>query len=172
MRRILPTLSAAALVACGSPTGTPTPTPSPTPATGGPVTGRYLVQVTPGPGCAMSRGPFSFPMRAGAGGASPHPGVQVLLEGDGSRFELELLSTEVALRGGLGTTEEGVLANEGLRVWINAIGTGSVFRSADGRGQITSGTLAGDIALATADGEQGDLGSCRATDHAFSLRPQ
>jgi hypothetical protein len=170
MKRVLLTLSAAAVAACGSPTGTPTP--SPTAATGGPVTGRYLVQITPGPACGMSRGPFSFPMQAAPGGASPHPGVQVLLEGDGSRFELEFLSTEIALRGGLGTTAEGVLANEGLRVWVNAVGTGSVFRSADGRGQITSGTLAGDISLSTADGDQGDLGSCRATDHAFTLRPQ
>jgi hypothetical protein len=111
-------------------------------------------------------------MQAAAGGASPHPGVQVLLEGDGSRFELEFLSTDVALRGGLGTTADGVLANEGLRVWINAIGNGPVFRTADGRGQILSGTLAGDIALAAADGEEGDLGSCHATDHAFSLRAQ
>jgi hypothetical protein len=120
----------------------------------------------------MARTPLSFPMQAAPAGTTPHPGVQVLLVGDGSRFELEMLSTEIALRGGLGTTEEGVLANEGRRLWVHAIGTGSVFRAPDGRGQILTGNLAGYVALAEAQGSEGDLGTCTATDHAFSLRAQ
>jgi len=173
MRRTLLMLSAAVWTACGSGHGMPSPSPSSTaPQPGGPVTGRYLVQLTPGAGCGMARGALSFPVQAAAAGTSPHPGVQVLLVGDGSRFELELLSTEVALRGGVGTTEEGVLANEGLRVWVHGIGSGPLFRSTDGRGQITAGTLSGYVALAQADGDEGDLGTCSASDHAFTLRAQ
>lgn len=171
MRRALLVLTALVWTACGSSPAGPTPSPSPTaPVPGGPVEGRYLLAVTPGPSCAMPPAPLTFPMNAAASGTLPHPGVQILVDGDGSRFELELLSTGTALRGGLGTTEEGVLTNEGMRAWIRAIGSGLVFHSADGRGEVLRGTLAGDLALAGADGEEGELGSCRATDHAFSLR--
>jgi hypothetical protein len=166
------TLTAVVSLSCGSGPGTPTPSPSATQEPGGPVTGRYAAQITPSPACALARAPLTFPMQAVAAGVAPHPGVQVLLLGDGSRFELELLSTATALRGGVGTTEEGVLANEGMRVWVRGIASGSVFRAADGRGQVTSGTMAGSVALATANGSEGDLGTCSATDHAFSLRAQ
>jgi hypothetical protein len=165
------TLTAAMCLACGGP-GTPTPSPSTSAQPGGPVAGRYVAQITPAPGCALSRAALSFPVSAAAAGTAPHRGVQVLLVGDGSRFELELLSTDIALRGGVGTTEEGVLANEGMRVWVRGIASGLVFQAADGRGQVTSGTLAGSVALATANGREGDLGTCSATDHAFTLRAQ
>lgn len=164
--------SAFASASCGSGPGTPTPSSSPTPQMGGPVTGRYLARVTPAAGCAMPRTPLAFPMQAAPAGTAPHPGVQVLLVGDGSRFELEFLSTVIALRGGLGTTEEGVLANEGLRMWIRAIGAGPVLRASDGRGELVTGTLAGYLALAQADGDEGELGTCSSTEHAFSLRAQ
>jgi hypothetical protein len=159
--------------ACGSGPGNPSPSPSPTaPQPGGPVTGRYLAQVTPAPGCAMSRATLSFPVQAAAAATPQHAGVQALLVGDGSRFELEFLSTEIALRGGVGTTEEGVLANEGQRVWIHAVGAGPVFRTADGRGQILSGTLTGYVAVGAADDVEDDAAVCTATDHAFVLRAQ
>ena len=154
---------------CGGP-GTPTPSPTPSAQPGGPVVGRYTVQVVPAAGCAMPSAALSFPMQAAEAGTSPYKGVQVLLEGDGSRFELEFLSTEVALRGGLGTTEEGVLANEGRRLWIRAIGAGSVLRGADGRGEVLTGTLSGYLALGEANGEEGDLGTCSSASHAFRLR--
>lgn len=136
------------------------------------MTGRYLAQVTPGPGCAMARNPVSFPVQAAAANTAQHAGVQVLLVGDGSRFELEFLSTEIALRGGVGTTEEGVLSNEARRVWIHAIGAGPVFRSSDGRGQILNGTLSGYLAVGGADDVEDDAAACTATDHAFVLRAQ
>lgn len=159
--------------ACGSPPHNPSPSPSPSaPQPGGAVTGRYLAQITPAPSCAMSRAMLSFPVQAAAAATPQHAGVQVLLVGDGSRFELEFLSTETALRGGVGTTEEGVLANEGQRVWIHAVGAGPVFHSADGRGQILNGTLTGYVALASAGGAEGDSGTCAAADHAFVLRAQ
>jgi hypothetical protein len=172
MRRALLIFSAVVWVACGSGPGTPSP-PSPTPPVpGGPVTGRYLVQVTPAVSCPLPIRALSFPVQAAAAGTAPYPGVQVLLVGDGSQLELEMLSTETALRGGVGTTADGVLANEGQRVWIHAIGAGSVFRTADGRGQISSGTLSGYVALAEPGGAEGDSGTCTARDHTFTLRAQ
>ena len=98
--------------------------------------------------------------------------MQVVLVGDGSLFELEFLTTEVALRGGVGSVNDGVICNEGLRVYIHAIGSGPVFRAADGRGQILNGTLSGYVALSEPGGAEGDSGTCTATDHAFILRAQ
>jgi hypothetical protein len=161
------------LAACGSNPGMPTPSPSPSASgiqLGGPVAGRYGIQITPSATCSMSRPTLTFPMAAADAGASPHPGVQVLLDPNGFRFEWEALSATVALRGGLGTTQEGVLADEGLRLWLRAIAGGQVQRASDGRGQIVTGTLAGYLALGEVNGQEGSLGTCSATDHAFSLR--
>lgn len=158
---------------CGSHPGGPNPSPSPSPSTvqpGGNVAGGYTMQITPSASCAMSRAPMSFPVAAAAAGASPHPGVQVVLDPNPFRLELEALSASFTQRGGLGTTEAGVVSDQGQRVWIHAIAGGPVQRAADGRGEILSGTMAGYIALAAVDGFEGSLGTCSATDHAFSLR--
>jgi hypothetical protein len=114
-------------------------------------------------------GPLTFPMTAAAAGTSPHPGVQVLLAG-AENLELELLSSSSTVTGGFGTTEEGALANETVRIWLHAIGTGNVSRAADGRGQITTGRLAGYVAFGHAGGDEGSLGSCDSTSHSFVLR--
>ncbi|HUG53074.1 MAG TPA: hypothetical protein VMR21_05715 [Vicinamibacteria bacterium] len=133
--------------------------------------GLYQMQITPGPSCtSMPRSPLSFPMAAAAAGSSPYPGVQVLLDPNGWRLEMELLAGSFTLRGGVGTTEEGVLADENFRVWVRAVSAGGIQRAADGRGEIGAGTLAGYLALANADGFEGSLGTCVATDHAFRLR--
>ncbi len=132
--------------------------------------GGYTMQITPSASCAMSRTSQSFPMAAAAGGASPHPGVQILLDPNGFRLEMETLSASFALRGGLGTTEVGVVSDQSFRVWVHAIGAGPVQRAVDGRGEILTGTLAGYLALANVDGAEGDLGTCSAADHAFTLR--
>ncbi len=96
--------------------------------------------------------------------------MQVLLDPNGFRFEWEALSATFTLRGGLGTTLEGVLADEGARLWLHVIANGQVQRASDGRGQIVTGTLAGYLALGGFSGQEGELGTCTATDHAFSLR--
>jgi hypothetical protein len=123
----------------------------------------------------MSRQPLTLQMVAADGGATTHPGVQVVLDPNGRYLEWEALSNPAAftLRGGLGTTEVGVLANENVRLWVHAIASGSVVRASDGRGQITSGTLSGYLALGLFDAgpsREGELGTCTATDHAFTLR--
>ena len=116
--------------------------------------------------------PQSFPMAAAAAGASPHPGVQVLLDPNGFRLEMEALSETATIRGGLGTTEAGALSDQNQRVFVHAMGTGPVQRASDGRGEVLSGLFAGYLALASADGEEGQLGTCSAADHAFTLRPR
>jgi hypothetical protein len=120
----------------------------------------------------MSRATLSFPMVAAAAGQMPHPGVQVVSAGDPSELEGEFQYADVAIRGGLGTTGDGVLATEGTRLWIHAIAAGPLQQERTGRGEVVSGVLLGYLALGTADGDEGSLGSCTATDHSFSLRAQ
>jgi len=181
MHRALATIARTSLLAlfagsCGG-GGPVTPSPSPTPTPpqpGGPITGGYIVQITPGPGCAMSKSPLTFAVTGAAAGTQPHPGVQVLLVGNDGVLELELLSTGVALRGGVGTLNDfGAMSREGMRVLVHGIASGLVFGASDGRGQITSGgTLSGFIGLQSPGSDEPDLGSCTATDHGFALRAQ
>ncbi len=162
-----------ALGGCGEPSpGMPSPSPSasPTPKPGGVVTGRYLLQIQPSPVCGLARGPLSFPMEAAPAGTVPHPGVQVVLEGDASSLELELVYPDCTLRGGMGTTGDGVLSNEGLRLWLHSIGTGGVFQASDGRGEVASGSLLGYLAMGGPNDAEGSLGTCSAQDHTFTLR--
>lgn len=147
----------------------PSPPPSSSPPAGGALAGPYLLEVQPAASCAMG-GPLTFPMTAAAAGASPYPGVQVLVAGPGETLELELRSTAGTVTGGFGTTEDGALANETVRLWMHAIGTGAVTRAADGRGQVASGRLAGYVAFGHANGEEGSLGSCDSVSHSFTLR--
>jgi hypothetical protein len=114
-------------------------------------------------------GPLTFPMTAAPAGTSPYPGVQVLFAGS-ETLEVELLSSAGTVTGGFGATEEGALANETVRLWIHAIGTGAVTRAADGRGQVASGRLAGYVAFGHANGDEGSLGSCESTNNSFVLR--
>ena len=177
MRRLRSTPRRAALLAalfstvCGGSEAPNNPDPSPTPSaptSGGAVAGPYLLRVTPAAACGMG-GAASFPMTAVAAGTAPYPGVQVLVAGS-DVLELEFRSAGDAMTGGLGTTEQGALASEALRVWVRTIATGAVTRAADGRGEIVTGRMAGYLALGHASGPEGSLGSCNSTDHTFSLR--
>jgi hypothetical protein len=165
-------LAAAILIAgCGgadAPQAPGSPSPPPSPQAGGAVVGPYALEIRPAAACAMG-GPLSFPMVAAAAGVTPYPGVQVLVVGQAETLELELLSAASALTGGFGTTENGALANEAIRLWVRAIGFGTVTRAADGRGQVT-GRLAGYVAFGHANGEEGSLGSCDSVEHSFTLR--
>ena len=148
----------------------PSPSPSPTAQPGGTIAGGYTLSITPSASCAMSRTPISFLMTGADAGVTTHPGVQVLLDPNGFRLELEAVYESFAIHGGLGTFQEGVVSEQGQRVWVHAIGAGPVLRASDGRGQVLTGTLAGYLALAASDGFEGDLGTCSAADHALSLR--
>jgi len=183
MKRALATLATLSFLSlalsagsCGG-GGTMMPSPSPTatpPQPGGPVTGSYLVQITPSNSCAMAHTPLTFLVRGAPAGTQPHPGVQVLLVGNDGVLEMELLSTGVALRGGVGTLNDfGALSRENARVLVHGIASGLVFGASDGRGQIVSGgTLSGFVGLQSPGSDEPDLGSCTATDHGFALRAQ
>jgi len=161
----------ALIVACGGadgPQDPSSPSPSPSPQAAGPVAGPYLLEIRPAAGCGMG-GPLTFPMTAAAAGVTPYPGVQVLLAGSDT-LELELYSAASTLTGGLGTTEQGALANEAVRLWMHAVGSGAVTRSADGRGQVATGRLSGYVAFGHAGGPEGSLGSCDSVEHSFALR--
>jgi hypothetical protein len=163
--------------ACGgadAPTdpSSPRPSVSPTPQGVGPIAGAYTLEIRPASSCGMG-GPVTFPMiatAAGAGGASPYPGVQVLVAGEGETLEFEIQTMASGISGGLGTTERGALANEAIRVWVRGIGGGAATRAADGRGEITSGRLSGNVAFGHAGGTEGSLGSCDSVTHSYSLR--
>ena len=96
--------------------------------------------------------------------------MQLVIEGVASSLEVEFKYTDFTLRGGLGTTGEGVLTNQGLRIWIRAIGTGAVTQTTNGRGQVSAGTLIGHLALGGASDPEGALGDCTAIDHTFTLK--
>jgi hypothetical protein len=162
-------------VGCGgsNPIGPmPSPSPSPTAQPGGAIAGGYTLSITPSASCEMSRTPITFLMTGADAGVTTHPGVQFLLEPNGtlSRLELEAVYESFAIHGGLGTNEVGAVSDQGQWVWVHAIGAGPVLRATDGRGQVLTGTLAGYLALAAANGSEGDLGTCSAADHALSLR--
>jgi hypothetical protein len=146
------------------------------PQPGGTVGGGYLLEILPGPTCngdpgtTLPRGPYSFPMVASAGGTTPHPGVEVVIEGVASSLELEFKYTDFTLRGGLGTTGDGVLTNQGQRLWIRAIGTGAVTQKTDGIGEVTAGTLIGYIAVGPATALEAEATACTALDHTFTLK--
>ena len=167
------TLGLVALLAgCGSgPSGPPpSPSPSPTAQPGGAIAGPYTLQITPSAACAMPRAPITFSMTGADAGVTTHPGVQVLLDPNGSRLELEAVYESFQIHGGLGSYEAGVATEQGQWVWVRAIAAGPVLRATDGRGEVLTGTLAGYLALASIGGFEGELGTCSAADHALSLR--
>jgi len=148
----------------------PSPSPSPTAQPGGPITGRYTLSITPSASCAMPRTPITFLMTGADAGVTTHPGVQVLLDPNGFRLELEAVYESFAIHGGLGTNEVAAVSDQGQWVWVRAIASGPIVRATDGRGELLTGTLAGYLALAPVGGSEGDLGTCSAADHALSLR--
>jgi hypothetical protein len=152
----------------------PSPSPSPTAQPGGTITGGYMLSITPSASCALSRTPITFLMTGADAGVTTHPGVQFLLDPNGtlSRFELEALYESFQVQGGLGTNEVGAVSDQGQWVWVRAIASGPIVRATDGRGELLTGTLAGYLALAAVGGFEGELGTCSAADHALSLRPR
>jgi len=161
---VAPLVVAGALV-LGEGCGSSTPVGPGGAVPGGTIAGRYLLEITPAASCAAAPPAVSLPMLASAAGVSPHPGVQILLDGgDPALLELELKYTDFVLEGGFGTTGDGVASNQGTRVWVNAIGTGPVTQTSGGRGEVVSGSLRGYL-------EVEGMNACTAANHSFTLRP-
>jgi hypothetical protein len=168
-------LAGAVLPSCGSPTGpqaSPSPSASATPATptpGGAVTGRYTLQINPAASCGAPRPSFTFTMDALPGGTTPHRGTQVVLTGVPEALEAEFVDENNALRGGVGTTADGVAAIEGFRLRMRVIASGALLRGTDGRGEVRSGTMMGTIGFSRPNDIDDTLGACVARDHTFTL---
>jgi hypothetical protein len=170
-----PTIAAALCLGagCGSTGGSPmAPSESPpaAPIPGGVVAGAYVLQIEGAAGCLVPLGPHRIPVVASPTGTPAQPGVQVLPAAGGAALELEFLHVADTLRGGLGTTEQGVLTAAGLRVYLRTIGTGAVTHLGSGRGEVLSGTMFGELAFSRpGDGELTTLGVCTALEHRWKL---
>ena len=152
----------------GSPTR-PSPSPTPTPRDpGGVVTGLYQLRVEPAAACPAPARVFTFTVDAAAD-AARYPGVQIVDRGTPLGVEMELLYQTPVVRGGLVTTGDGVLANEGLRLWVRAIARGDVSSLRGQRGEVTQGTLDGTLSFGGPNDDEGALGSCTSGSHTWSL---
>lgn len=166
-------LAGAVIPSCGSPTG-PQPSPSPSatataPVPGGAVTGRYVLQINPSASCGAPRPSFTFPTDAAAGAVTPHRGTQVVLVGTPGALEAEFIDENDSLRGGVGTTADGAIANESIVLRIRVIASGALLRGTDGRGEVRSGTMMGTIGFSRPNEFENTLGTCVARDHTFTL---
>jgi hypothetical protein len=166
-----------ALAACrGGPAAPdPTPSPSPSPATvpGGTLEGVYLLRIQPAAGCPAPGSVFTFPMNAVRADTARSPGFQLVIR-DSPRIpalEMELMYQAPDVRGGVGTTHEGEMSREGIRVWAHTVGWGGVTTRGSGPGQVLQGTLMGSLAFGRDRDPEGALGACTSLAHQFSLQP-
>ena len=171
LRPILPGLRRLAFLAAGFLTlgscGGSSPTDpgggSTGPKPGGTISGRYTLQLVPAASCSGRA--VSFTVQVTQTASSPHPGAQLLWTGtEPALLELELKYTDNTLEGGVGTTGDGLPANEGPYVWVNAIASGKTTQTSDGRGEVVSGTLRGYVEI------DGIMNACTSPGHAFTLR--
>jgi hypothetical protein len=108
-------------------------------------------------------------MDAASAPGAPKPGTQVVLNGDPGGLEAEFIAENQTLRGGIGTTHDGVLAPERFQLFVNVVATAPVVRAADGRGEVRTGTMFGTLSFAPPFGDEAELGSCTGGPHAFTL---
>jgi hypothetical protein len=164
---------------CGGTTVIPPPTRVP----GGTVKGDYVLRIVPGPGCPTPASSFSFLVNAGAADTTRSPGIQILPRGVASLLppdprlsdttpllELELQYDSPNVRGGLGTTPVGLAAQEGFQVFVRAIASGAVSSLDGGPGEVTDGTLGGELDFGRSTTDPGSLGSCASEAHHWSLK--
>lgn len=112
----------------------------------------------------------SFPVSVSSEGMTTYTSVQLLLDGGNPlALELELRQVDSAVEGGMGTTGDGVLAEEALQVWVRAVGTGRLTHDGDGRAEVASGDLRGYLAIGYPDDPEGSLGACTGANHRFAL---
>lgn len=134
--------------------------------------GRYTLRLEPAAGCPTPTGAYSFLVNAESADTARSPGVEVLVEGPvASALELELRYETPTLRGGMGTTADGVASVEGFRVWVRGIGVGAVATTRPAAsGEVAQGTLAGSLSFGRLGDEEGALGTCSSTAHRWSLK--
>jgi hypothetical protein len=161
--------------ACGGgPTLPPLPSPVPSASASPPaLAGSYVLVVQPDPACGAPGSAFSFAVEAARSDTARYPGVQVWREAPEATLEMELQDLGPMVRGGLGTTDLGAVAAEGIRISIHAIGLGTVTSDRNARAGLSQGTLAGDLAFSHPEDDEGDtLGGCFSFSHRWSLAPR
>lgn len=144
-----------ALAGCGSDSGSPT---EPSPRGPGPFTGTYTLEIRPLAGCELPGAPYRIAVQI-VSVAAARQEVRAILPGGDTMLALELLYvTPETLRGAIGTKQP-VRFENGMDVYLRDIGTGTVTRASDGRGQVLDGTMTGDVAA-------GDS-TCTSEDHRW-----
>ena len=155
--------------ACGGSTNPVGPAPLPTPAAGppGPVIGRYALTIRPA--CPLPGLPVQFAVEAMAAGGDRQE-VRVTLPGNDASLSLQLLYVASDVVRGAIATQAPVAAGRDLYVFFRALGTGTLTRAADGRGEVQDGVMFGDVSVGVEPGDLDSLGNCTADDHHWSLR--
>jgi hypothetical protein len=147
----------------------PTPTPTPRPATTpGVLKGSYILKVDGAPECSLSQSSISFPVQVNVDDGR-YPGVQGTDSLPVAFLELELLDGGATVRGSIGTAG-GIRADSGIFVWFELVATGDVTVTADGVGEVLTGTAAGFVELGANPNNEGGFGSCKSVGHTWTLR--
>jgi hypothetical protein len=155
----------------------------PTRAPGGTVQGDYVLRVEPAASCGAPTSSLSFPVTAYAADTDRFPGIQIVPRGQASLLppasrlgdkeqviEVELQYVSPDVRGGLGTATYGAAAQEGFYLFVHAMATGSVSHLTGEPGEITEGTLAGELEFGRNATDPGGLGACASEAHHWSLK--
>lgn len=158
-------LPVALLAACGE--GTSVGPSDPIPPVTAAIAGNYTFVIQPGAACATPGAPYQILVQAAQITSGSRTELRATLPGNDPTLVLEMLFTSPGtLRGSLGTQTD-VPAQGGAFVWLRAVGTGTVSRAGDGRGEVVNGTMMGDLSVTPPVGVPVD---CSASDHRWSLR--
>lgn len=153
---------------CGSdpitgPDDVPEPVVSPVTAT---FNGNYTLSITPDPLCALPAGPHAVAVVATTSGGT-RPEVRVTLPGNDTRLALEMIFPEPGrVRGSIGTTSP-VRFQSGFELHVRTVGEAVVSRAADGRAEVVTGTMVGDLEVTLSPAS---IAACSSTAHRFALR--
>jgi hypothetical protein len=155
----------------GGPDTMPSPSPSPTSVPGGTLQGMYLLRIEPSATCGAPGPAFTLPVEAAVADTPRATGFSLVVPDTGrlTDFEMELQYAAPQVRGALGTTANGELSREAVRLWIRAIVEGPVTTVGSPPGQVLQGTLIGYLAFGRDRDPEGALGSCTSLASRFSL---
>ena len=117
--------------------------------------------------------PAQFEVEVDPQPGAPPDEVRLILEGGDDTLGIELLVVDggTFAGGGLGT-QIGVPDGSGFFIYFRTGGTGTVTRSAGGRGQILDGTMFGEISVGLEERDFGSQAHCIAVDHGWTLTPR
>jgi len=163
---LLPIALVALLPACGSNDSSTAPS-TPVPPVTAAINGNYTLVIQTGPGCSAPGGPYRIDVQVTQLTNGANTEIRATLPANDPQVGIEMLYTSPGqLRGTLGTQFDYQLTT-GYFVWFRMIGTGTVSRAADGRGEVVNGTMMGDLSVTPPVGVPVD---CVGASHLWSLR--